>query len=975
MEAQRPGARRRWSFGTLLRYHRQAAGLTQEALAERAGIGVRTVRDLERESVQRPRGATVDLLATALALPPADHAAFTAAAHAGNQVAARAGTRTTDKPPLVGRSRELGLLERHLTGEGPSLLVLAGEPGIGKSRLLQEAGDWAAQAGWHVLMGGCSRRGGQEPYAPLLRALQRAISDRAPAQRQNDLHGCAWLVRLLPELAEQPIEPLPNWTLPPVQERRLLFDAVERFLANVAGPAGTLLLLDDLQWAGADALDMLSALAHAPAAPLRMVGAYRDTEVQPQDPLSVLLADLAHARLATQVALQPLSQEEAEQLLDVLLPAAAAAIRERVLQRTGGVPYYLLSCAQGLRHQAHAGAATVVPWDVAHSLRQRVATLPGVAQEILGAVAVAVGRMVQPTLLTAVIGYPEREVLAGVEAAWRARLLVEVDGAYQCAHDLVREVVEADLSMARRVVLHRRMAEALAVAPGDRPIAALAYHYAASGALEPAVRYLEQAGDQAQERHAHLAAQTHYQELVTRLDQLQRDLDAARAREKLGTVLWILGQFAAALPVLQRAAETYWLLGDLERAGRVAAQIGEVYAISGAPHEGLCYLQPIMDALEPTGPSHSLAGLYGVVARLLLVAGRNQEQQGAADRAAALARTVHDAWLLAEATWQQGLGFLAQGRGEEGRRALEEAVRLTAAVGHLDILGRTLGRLAKVACGAGDLVGARAYADRALQTAEQMSNPRLLADSWVKRGDIACVAGQWDDARVAYEHALALISQFGGSQGSAWALLGLAWLAHVEGEQVAAVHYLARTMELAERMSNLPAVAAAQSLWAEGEVLDGHAVAARARLAPLIDRLDLWAQDVITVQTTLAWAQLEIGAVVEAEAMAVQAGARARAASERIRLVDVLRVQALVLTRSARWVEARGALDEGLALTRSIPYPYAEGRLLHVYGRMLRVQDETGPARERLAAALATFRRLGARKDAERTEHLLATLS
>src|SRR5207248_11590222 len=85
--------------------------------------------------------------------------------------------------------------------------------------------------------------------------------------RRAALHDCAWLARLLPELLQLVQAPFPAWTLPPEQERRLMFAAVGRLLANVAGPAGTLLVLDDLQWAGADAFELLAGLLHAPAPP------------------------------------------------------------------------------------------------------------------------------------------------------------------------------------------------------------------------------------------------------------------------------------------------------------------------------------------------------------------------------------------------------------------------------------------------------------------------------------------------------------------------------------------------------------------------------------------------------------------------------------------------------------------------------------------------------------------------------------
>src|SRR5262249_23411837 len=146
------------------------------------------------------------------------------------------------------------------SGNVPPALLLAGEPGIGKSRLLEEAMRQAAAQGWTVLAGGCHRRSGQEPYAPFVGMLARFLAGRTPAQRRRDLTGCAWLVRLLPELAESAVVPVPSWALPPEQERRLMFAAVRHCLANVASPMGTLLVLDDLQWAGTDALDLLASL-------------------------------------------------------------------------------------------------------------------------------------------------------------------------------------------------------------------------------------------------------------------------------------------------------------------------------------------------------------------------------------------------------------------------------------------------------------------------------------------------------------------------------------------------------------------------------------------------------------------------------------------------------------------------------------------------------------------------------------------
>jgi transcriptional regulator with XRE-family HTH domain len=167
------------AFGTLLRRYRVAAGLTQEELAERAAISRRSIGDMERGVSRTPHRDTVALLADALALGPQERRTFVEAA--GRRAAPPpAGAERTGRetPPFVGRAAELALLERHLGGEGPSVLVLAGEPGIGKTRLLHAAAPRAVSHGLTVLEGGCQRGGGHEPFAPLLGALQGYLRAR-----------------------------------------------------------------------------------------------------------------------------------------------------------------------------------------------------------------------------------------------------------------------------------------------------------------------------------------------------------------------------------------------------------------------------------------------------------------------------------------------------------------------------------------------------------------------------------------------------------------------------------------------------------------------------------------------------------------------------------------------------------------------------------------------------------------------------
>ena len=457
------------TFGDTLKRARQTAGLTQEALAARAGVSARAISDLERGVKHVPRRDTVRLLVAALPLSAQEHALFEASARrigdptppaAASSAGGAADAAGAARLPLVGQLHARAALARHLAGDGPSLLALTGEPGIGKTRLLAWAAERGAAQGLRVLHGRCAPRAGRTPAEPLLDALHGYIHHRSPLDLRQDLRGCGWLVRVLPELVDGPIEPLPTAALPPAQERRLTAEAVARFLSNVAGPAGVLLILDDLHGADAAALDLLTALlrsADAAAAPLRVAVAYGDTEMRRGDPLDVLLAVAARAQAATHLTIPRLGPRDAAHLLDTLLgDSATIGPRERVLQRADGVPFFLVEWARDLRAGGDpAGAADRVPWAVTQGMRQRIDAAPAVVRTVLGVAAVADGP-VTPTLLLPWVA-DTMEVAEALDAAAHARLLRADGDGYRFAHEVIRAVVAADLGPVRRAALRQRV--------------------------------------------------------------------------------------------------------------------------------------------------------------------------------------------------------------------------------------------------------------------------------------------------------------------------------------------------------------------------------------------------------------------------------------------------------------------------------------------------------------------------------------
>jgi tetratricopeptide (TPR) repeat protein len=749
-------------------------------------------------------------------------------------------------------------------------------------------------------------------------------------------------------------------------------DAVLRVLGNVTGSAGTLLLLDDLQWAGGDALDLLTTLARsAGQVPLRVVGAYRDSEIEDSAPLATLLSDLAHGRLARQVTLGPLAPPEAAALLEPLLGEGEDAAR--VARHTGGVPFFLLSYADAQR----AGWGTLggddVPWDVAQSVRHRFAALPPAAREVLSTAAL-IGRVVPCGLLMAVLDLPERDILTGLEPALRARLMAGTEGqqTLRFAHDVIREALEADVPVVRRLALHRTIAAALerqaAEVGGDLPLETLAYHWGRSGDQEKAAHYAEQAGDRAWAQYAHAAAEGHFRDLVERLEGLGWPRDGARAREKLAAVHIKGARFTEALAVLEPAVDAYTMEGDSEGLRRVLAQMGEAHALPRTAEAGLARLLPLLDALDPGHATAGWAALHLALTNLFFSRGHASEHVAAAARAVELSRALGDQDLLAVALERHGYALMVQaGHRAEARAVVEEACRVADAAGNLDIICWAELDAEEIALDGGAFAAADRCLTRALRAAEQQGDPWQIAVTLCFRGRVAYYRGDWAAARRDILEAQSKGAQLATVSVDAHAfmcLLHLGRLCLAEGDWQAARRCLEESASLVEREGPTWHLSLVHCGVAELDLEEGRPAAALARLTALLERPEARNLDVHELWPIVALAHLEMGHLAEAAAAVSQAIDGMRSDDNLLNLVDALRVQALIAIRQVDWALAERALDEGLTHARRMPYPYAEARLLHAYGQLHLQRDERAAARGRLEEALTIFERLGARRHA-----------
>jgi tetratricopeptide (TPR) repeat protein len=751
-----------------------------------------------------------------------------------------------------------------------------------------------------------------------------------------------------------------------------MFEAVRRLLANVATPAGTLLLLDDLHWAGADAIELLASLLHQPPeTPLRVVGAYRDTDVAPEHPLTVAIAELAEAQLVAQHALHPLTPQEAQALFVQLLGEReheGTALAAQVAERAGGVPFFLVSYAHSLTGDDGSGLNVQgVPWDLRQSIERRVRALSETGRALLD-VAAVIGRVAPRPLLLAVLEQPERVLPAALSGACRAGLLEEVgDDAYGFVHDVIREVVEADLGLVGRRRLHLQVALALERTPGKAPVEALAYHFRQAGEPARAAVYLERAGDLASALFAHAATAGHYQDLVACLEGLGHASALLRAREKLASALERMAQYDAALAVLDQVVDTLRAAGDMPGVSRVEARIAVVYREKGAMPAGIARLQPVLAALESGGPSTGLAEAYIALTKLFTTNGQADRGLATALRAVEIARAAGDRSLLATAQIYGAYPMLVLNRADEALQAIEEAVRLC----DFSADWPALQAMAWIYEERGEYEQGRLAAARSLALAEQARDPSGIICAMNRLGVDAFLTGDWSGARVHLERAIAMARQIGITEGHNYATprCDLGRLLHAEGAWDEAAHCFEEVLATFAGTGERTLTLVAHSHLAERDVLTGHPEAAQARLLPELDRPGLEERMVTQyILPVLAWAQFELGELDQAAATVAAAIERARSGTCRLGLVQALRVQALVQIARERWDEAARSLEEGLAVARGMPYPHGEGRLLHVYGLLHARQGEPARARERLDAALAIFTRLGARKDVERVE-------
>lgn len=680
----------------------------------------------------------------------------------------------TSTYPFVGREAELAWLHECWTRaeDGVVAVVMGGEPGIGKTRLAAELGRAVHRRGAQVLYGRCDE-GLAVPYQPFAEAL-RPLAEAASVQRLlGELgHLTPELGRLLPELGGlgEPVRGDPE------SGRLALFESVAALVEAGTCRERALIIVDDVHWAAAPTLWMWRHLIRSER-PIRalVVCTYRDTELDPGQPLARMLADLHRDDSVQRASIGGLAGSAIAELLEAAVgPAdahAAQLVRELETQ-TAGNPFFireLLAHAADSRVGSAAGVAAAgldVPEGLRHVIGQRVARLSPPAQRALRVAAVA-GVTFSFLLLERVLD-EGAAVLDALDEAVAARLLIELQhGEYAFAHALVCETIYEQIGAARRMRLHGQLGTALE-ALDDEAVEALAHHFAQAapdGHGAKAAAYALAAGRSATARLGYEEAADHYERGLDALALTASAPDEQRFELLLGlgAARWGAGDLDEARRAYGQAAQ---LAGDLRDATALAhAALGFC-----GPHRfevATAVTRPVASVLQ-----QALAALSGedsplrarLIGRLASYTEPDDRRQALARQALAMTRRVADKETLADVLASTHWLINGPDTLDEALAMARELGRVAEEIGDSRLRAMAHRRVVDHLLELGDI----AAVERELEALERLAETRERYVTWiltVLRANRAHLEGRLGDcealARAAVAHG------FGGHDESA----------------------------------------------------------------------------------------------------------------------------------------------------------------------------------------------------------------
>ncbi|MEE8346459.1 MAG: AAA family ATPase, partial [Dehalococcoidia bacterium] len=613
---------------------------------------------------------------------------------------------------FVGRRREIdelkAALEDTLSGKG-RLMMLVGEPGIGKTRLAQEFAVYASLRGAQVLTGRCYEGDVAIPYMPFVEAFREYVRGRDDPDLRRELgEGAPEVAKLVSEIRQR-FPDIPE--APPLggdAERLRLFESVTGFVRNASAANPLVLFLDDIHWADKPSLLLLQYLARGTRSDrVLIVGAYRDVELDRAHPLAEVVAGLRHERLYQRVLLRGLPAQEVHAMIAAIGQQAGTPDQEvtdefaqAIYRETEGNPFFI---EEVLKHLVEEGKLyreggqwtrdpsvnieeMGIPEGVREVIGRRLSRLSEGCNRLLTLASTMTGGFSWETL-KAIGGEDEAALLDILDEALRSQVIRErkdgSEGTYDFTHALIRQTLYGELSTPRRVVLHRQIGHAMerVYATNLEPhLAELAHHFyqaAPGGDVDKAIDYATRAAERALSLAAYEEAAGLY-DIALQAVELKERADEGQRCElflSLGDARWKAGDTDGAKETFRRAAELARRLNEPQRLARAALGTGGPWGEVGVIDEPL--IDVLEEALEALGEGDSPLRAR-VLSRLALAfywTGSPERRAALSQEAVGMARRVGDPPTLAYALMRRIYTISGPGNVDDQLAAATEIVR------------------------------------------------------------------------------------------------------------------------------------------------------------------------------------------------------------------------------------------------------------------------------------------------------------
>lgn len=669
--------------------------------------------------------------------------------------------------PLVGRSAEREqILDAHRRAmQRGCLIVVEGEAGIGKTRLAEAYIAYAQEDGTRVLATRCHQGESGLTYGPFVDALREAVNGDTGWLDTVNAHWLVEAARLVPKLhnLRPDLPPAPPLDVPGAQSR--FFEGVLQTL--FASAEQGVLLLEDLNWADSASLDLLAYLVNRlNGRPWCVFLTWRTEHVPRDHRLRLLAGEQLRAGQAAVLALERLGQEAVADLvaaIDLPKGLSPAEVAVRLYQETEGMPFFIVEYLSLIltADPPASGDTWELPSGVRDLLHSRLSTVSETGWQVLSTAA-PIGRSFDFDTLRLASGRSEEEVVDALEELLERGLIHEEDDSgsrlyYDFTHDKLREVVQADTSLARRRLLHRRIAGALAGRnPRGDTASQIAYHYEQAGDTEEAADYYEQAGRHARTLVASRQAIDHFQQALALGHPAAADLHAAS-----GDLHTLLGEYDAALHSYETAAS----LSDPADLPRLEHKLGQIYHRLGEWGVADGYFQAALDALDPADAGALRVGILADGSLNAHRQGDYAEAQKLAEAALAAAQAADDQQALAQA--HNILGILARtaGRLDLARDHLERSLSAAEALDDRSAQAAALNNLALVIAAHADYSLAVECAQNALDLCRQIDDRHREAAVLNNLADFYHAAGDEPTSRRCLEEAVVIFAEIGVEAG------------------------------------------------------------------------------------------------------------------------------------------------------------------------------------------------------------------